>query len=306
MLNIENRIIPISAARPGTKRTKTIGVTIHNTGNHSAGAGALAHASYMANGGKSNTTSYHFVVDESHIIQLIPDNEIAWHAGDGATGRGNTQTIAIEICDNSDGDILKATENAAELCAYLLKKYGVEAVYQHWHHSGKNCPEQLRKGNPYSWEHFIDRVTYFENGGSQNLSTKSTKSTKSTTGLEPCSGYVKVIYTGKDGVDYHSKPEWTEASVAGAAHFGDVFTVVGKQKVAGVYMYKLKSGNWITSAAQYVKFLTELLGKKKTVTEIAKEVMSGYWGNGADRKARLEKAGYNYQEVQAEVNRLCR
>ena len=44
---------------------------------------------------------------------------------------------------------------------------------------------------------------------------------------------------------------------------------------------------------------------KKSVNEIAKEVLQGKWGNGADRKNRLTNAGYNYSEVQAEVNRLC-
>lgn len=45
---------------------------------------------------------------------------------------------------------------------------------------------------------------------------------------------------------------------------------------------------------------------KKSVDEIAKEVIKGSWGNGADRKKRLEAAGYNYAQVQAAVNRLCK
>ena len=45
---------------------------------------------------------------------------------------------------------------------------------------------------------------------------------------------------------------------------------------------------------------------KKTVAEIAKEVYAGKWGNGADRKARLEAAGYNYVEVQAAVNTIAK
>lgn len=42
----------------------------------------------------------------------------------------------------------------------------------------------------------------------------------------------------------------------------------------------------------------------KSVTDIAKEVIAGRWGNGADRKARLEAAGYNYNAVQSKVNAL--
>ena len=43
---------------------------------------------------------------------------------------------------------------------------------------------------------------------------------------------------------------------------------------------------------------------KKSVTEIAKEVIAGKWGNGATRKAKLTAAGYNYNEVQKQVNKL--
>ena len=45
---------------------------------------------------------------------------------------------------------------------------------------------------------------------------------------------------------------------------------------------------------------------KKSVAEVAKEVLSGKWGNGAERKQKLTAAGYNYAEVQAAVNKLCR
>lgn len=43
---------------------------------------------------------------------------------------------------------------------------------------------------------------------------------------------------------------------------------------------------------------------KKSTTEIAKEVIDGKWGNGSDRKKKLEAAGYDYSKVQAKVNEL--
>ena len=45
---------------------------------------------------------------------------------------------------------------------------------------------------------------------------------------------------------------------------------------------------------------------KKSEQEIAKEVVRGIWGNGAERKKRLEAAGYNYNEVQSIVNKLMK
>ena len=42
---------------------------------------------------------------------------------------------------------------------------------------------------------------------------------------------------------------------------------------------------------------------KKSVSAIADEVIAGKWGNGNDRKNKLQAAGYDYNAVQAEVNK---
>lgn len=43
---------------------------------------------------------------------------------------------------------------------------------------------------------------------------------------------------------------------------------------------------------------------KKTVDQLAKEVIDGKWGNGADREKKLTAAGYDYAAVQKKVNEL--
>ena len=43
---------------------------------------------------------------------------------------------------------------------------------------------------------------------------------------------------------------------------------------------------------------------KKSVDELAREVIAGKWGNGSDRKNSLTKAGYDYDKVQARVNEI--
>lgn len=42
----------------------------------------------------------------------------------------------------------------------------------------------------------------------------------------------------------------------------------------------------------------------KSNLDVAKEILEGKWGNGADRKKRLTEAGYNYEDVQGIVNAL--
>lgn len=157
-----------SKARPGYKITDFKGVTIHNTGNTASGATALSHGNYLQNGGSKNYASWHYCVDHNIATQSIPESENAWHAGDG-NGTGNRKTIAIEICMNQGGDIIYATENAAMLTAKILKRHGHKKavsnsnVFQHNRFSsyGKNCPQMIRSGRPYSWTTFVSRVNYY-------------------------------------------------------------------------------------------------------------------------------------------------
>ena len=46
--------------------------------------------------------------------------------------------------------------------------------------------------------------------------------------------------------------------------------------------------------------------QRKSIDEVATEVIRGKWGDGADRKARLTQAGYDYSAVQARVNQLLK
>ena len=50
----------------------------------------------------------------------------------------------------------------------------------------------------------------------------------------------------------------------------------------------------------------KLSPKLKSVSEVAQEVLQGKWGNGTARKKKLVQAGYDYDAVQAEVNRLVK
>lgn len=82
-------------------------------------------------------------------------------------------------------------------------------------------------------------------------------------------------------------------------------------KVNGLYKVQVgafaQKSNAIAMAAKLkaAGFSTYVVsGGGKSVEEIAREVLQGKWGNGADRKARLEAAGYDYAEVQAKVYTL--
>lgn len=48
---------------------------------------------------------------------------------------------------------------------------------------------------------------------------------------------------------------------------------------------------------------TPSTGSGQSIADVARDVIAGKYGNGSARKAALEAAGYNYDAVQAEVNR---
>lgn len=83
---------------------------------------------------------------------------------------------------------------------------------------------------------------------------------------------------------------------------GDLYKIqVGAFKVkanAEAIMKKLQ-------AAGFSAFITTEEGTGKSVDELAREVLQGKWGNGAERKKRLEAAGYDYAAVQKKVNQLA-
>ena len=131
-----------------------VGVCIHNTANDASAANEV---SYML--GNDSSTGFHFAVDDKEIIQAIPENRNAWHAGDG-NGDGNRKYISIEICYSKSGGARfeAAMKNAAELTAWLLTEHGwgLSSVKKHQDFSGKNCPQRILES--YGWDYFLNLV----------------------------------------------------------------------------------------------------------------------------------------------------
>lgn len=131
------------------------GITVHNTANDATARNEIA---YMTN--NDYETSFHYAVDDKEAVQGLPLDRNGWHASDG-NGPGNRTTIAIEICYSKSGGerFDKAEENAAELIADLLKKYGwdISVVKRHYDYAPdkKYCPHRtMDKG----WDRFLNMI----------------------------------------------------------------------------------------------------------------------------------------------------
>ncbi|WP_070000511.1 peptidoglycan recognition protein family protein [Cellulosilyticum sp. I15G10I2] len=140
--------IPESGKRPGRHR-KIKYIVVHNTANETSDA--RSERNYLTNITNTSDTSWHIVVDEREIIEAIPLNEVAHHAGSSV---GNEYGIGIEICES--GNYEQSEENAIKLIAYLMKYYKIplSRVTTHQHFSGKACPRLILE----NWDAFIDKV----------------------------------------------------------------------------------------------------------------------------------------------------
>lgn len=68
--------------------------------------------------------------------------------------------------------------------------------------------------------------------------------------------YVRVIYNGL--LNVRKCPSWNDDVVVGTVKKDEVFTVMKKVKVEDSYMYKLKSGLYITASSKYVEGLKSI------------------------------------------------
>jgi len=129
-------------------------IVVHNTAND---ASAMNEVSYMVR--NNDKVSFHYAVDDREIVQGIPDDRNAWHAGDGENGPGNRKGLSVEICySKSGGDRFKEAEKlAAKFIAYKLneKDWGIDRVKKHQDFSGKYCPHRTLD---MGWQRFLNMV----------------------------------------------------------------------------------------------------------------------------------------------------
>ena len=120
-------------------------------------------------------------------------------------------------------------------------------------------------------------------------------------------------YLTKTAKDYSESPFWIAQYYTKVTH--------KKPSLFGMWQYT-SSGkvNGISGRVDrdrcYIAYWDKKIEQKKTETtktttvaalsidELAKQVIEGKWGSGEDRKKNLEKAGYDYDKVQAKVNQI--
>lgn len=136
-------------------------IVIHDTGNPTPGADAIAHYNYFNTGNRSSSAD--FFVDDSEIL-CVNDyyKYYTWHCGDGSGkyGISNANSIGIEICINADGDYQRAVDNTVKLTKELMQELDIpiECVVRHYDASRKRCPYTMSYDDWSKWFIFKQRL----------------------------------------------------------------------------------------------------------------------------------------------------
>lgn len=256
------------------------------------------------------------------IYQTLPWNHRGWHCGSGRNGSGNNTHIGVEMCEPATirytgGSTFtcsnladaracaRRTYNAAvELFAYLCKEYGLNpmkdgVILSHAEGNARGIatnhgdPEHLWRGLalPYTMNTFRKAVKLKMEGktGTMQELAKADTDQKANTQKPTTKKFYRV------------RKSWGDA----ASQLGAFENLeLAKKRADQSKGYKVFDSN---GKQVYPKTETTSTTKKKSVTELAKEVIAGNkWGVGEERKKRLTAAGYDYAAVQKKVNEMLK
>ena len=212
--------------------------------------------------------------------QVLPFDVCCWGVGSGKNGSYNynpTARVQFEMCEDdlTDETYFNAVmKEAQEFCAYLCKKFGFGVDKISSHHESYLQGYGGNHGDPENWlKPFGKTMDWFRSEVQKLLDIENAPE-------KPASGVLYRVQVGAYSVKSNAD------------------NMLNKLKAAGFEAFiTTESGTAVA---------IESVPVKKSVTEIAKEVINGKWGKGVDRKNRLVAAGYNYSEVQTMVNKLLK
>lgn len=274
---VKNLIDELSATKHVThKAFKKKSVTFHHN------AGRLSHEGVLQVWQK-RPASAHFDVDlAAAVAQYVKVNEYAWAAGDM---EGNQESIHIEMANSAVGGDWPVAEitwkSAARLAGWLFAKVigarpTKDNVHFHSHWSPTACAGPYMKS---VYDRLLAEVVkaydYF-----RGASTPPRPAVPNRAPRKSNTQIAAEVWAGKWGSGDERARRLKAAGYNPATIQALVNRGVGK-----------------TASAASVP-------RRKSITQVAREVIAGNYGNGPARRSKLAREGYNPTTIQREVNRL--
>lgn len=174
--------------------------------------------------------------------------------------------------------------------------------------NAKYCVEQVEKAglgkDIYIFcDYEYDTVRYAKDKGVMLTKKECNQFTKTFCQYVASKGYKTGIYTNNDYYkNVYNKDIWSKYPLWLADYSGGpdrpcmIQQISSKGSVSGINGYVDMNIIFEEESDEKIEL--------KDITTVANEVIEGKWGNGEVRKSALEKAGYDYTEVQTMVNKL--
>lgn len=269
----------------------------------------------------------HYYCNRKEIVQVVPKTNIGYHTGDWWS---NCRSIGYEVCESlsaNDEDFIKNEDVALMKATVDLLEAGLpineETVRLHHEFVPTSCPHrsmELHGGTTESVkEYFIERMQYFaslgdalpyilyELGERKSLCVREYKriwnTKKSPTMFDKT--LIEEIIRG----DWGNGDERANRLLNAGYNPVEVQTAVNRFLVGEDWENSNsedESNEWKQEESKKISDYTETgwSDNVQNIDSIAAEVIQGDWGNGEERKERLEQAGYDYDAVQARVNEM--
>lgn len=259
--------------RTGNKLLKVSANVIHYTAN--AGGTADNHFTYfnstLPNSNdklptdKKRFASAHIFVDRHKALELIPLDEVAFHANDRKAGpllsvlrasapyykggNANLLSIGIEMCMEKNGIIHPETIARTVLVVKMLQeKFGKRPIYRHYDISGKNCPAPF-VANKNLWYDFLNDVNK-KVASITNTNELMWGKTELKKGQIGKITILKPINLWKESP--HTSNELEEVRVLNP---GEEYRVYGYREDHGG-QYNVGGGMWVTKMPDHIKYET--------------------------------------------------
>lgn len=284
----------------------------------------------FANPNRQASSNYGIGYD-GEIACYVDEENRAWTSSNRAN---DCQAITIEVANSANGEpwpISDATWNSlVKLCVDICKRYNFRLTYdgtpngsltRHDMFANTNCPGKTLGGR---FKELADTVN-------AQLDGKVEPKPSTPSGSKSNEEIADEVIAGKWGNGDDRKNRLTAAgynysaiqSIVNQKLSGGSSTPKPSTKSNETIAQEVINGAWgngqerkdkLTAAGYDYNAIQSIVNQKlgagsssnsnkKSNETIANEVIRGDWGNGQDRKNRLQAAGYDYNAIQAIVNR---
>ena len=304
----------------GRRGYKVCKITPH----HMAGVLSAEACGRIFQNANRQASSNYGIGNDGKIACYVGEENRAWTSSNRAN---DCQAITIEVSNSSVGGQYPISEAAwkslVRLCVDICKRYNFRLTYdgtpngsltRHNMFANTNCPGAYLQSK---FPELVKEVNSQLDGGETSTPVQETKSIVDLANEVIAGKYGNGEARKQALGSLYDEVQAKVNEILGAKKTESKQTLksideVAREVINGAWgngqdrFNRLAAAGYDGNAVQ--NRVNEILGAKSTTSNkksnetIANEVIQGKWGNGADRKSRLQAAGYDYNAIQAIVN----